>query len=78
MPRGIVVIGKERSNWREGHGSACTCADCSTQAEQRRFDIVTQGRKGWAQRKGASGNGKKYKKCHGGLAISQQRLPDYL
>jgi len=62
-----VVIGKERTNWHEAHGSACTCADCTTQAaERRRFDEATQGRKVGRNEKCPCGNGKKYKKCHGG------------
>ncbi|MCL0044116.1 SEC-C metal-binding domain-containing protein [Dehalococcoidia bacterium] len=61
-----MVAGKERTNWYEGHPSACTCADCTTRAaEQRRFDDVTQGRKLGRNEKCPCGSGKKYKKCHG-------------
>ena len=62
-----MVIGNERTNWYEGHESACTCADCVTQATaQRQFDRATQGRKVGRNEKCPCGNGKKYKKCHGG------------
>ena len=62
-----MVIGKERTTWYEGHGSACTCADCVARAaEQRRFDNATQGRKVGRNEMCPCGSGKKYKKCHGG------------
>ena len=62
-----MVIGKERTNWFDGHGAACTCADCAKLGlEQRRFDELSQGRKIARNEKCPCGSGKKYKKCHGG------------
>ena len=62
-----MVIGNERTNWYEGHGPACTCADCVTRAAaQRRFNDATQGRKVGRNEKCPCGSGKKYKKCHAG------------
>ena len=61
-----MVIGKERTNWHGNHGKACTCADCVTfNAEQRRFDEITQGRKIGRNEKCPCGSSKKFKKCHG-------------
>ena len=62
-----MVIGKERTNWYEGHESACICADCVTRTTaQRRFDSATQDRKVGRNEKCPSGTGKKNKKCHRG------------
>ena len=61
-----MVIGKERSSWYAGHQPACTCADCvARRAEQRRFDVATDGRKVGRNETCPCGSGKKYKKCHG-------------
>lgn len=60
-----MVIGKERTNWYEPHGHACTCADCTEKAAaQRRFDAQTQGRKVGRNEKCPCGSGQKFKKCH--------------
>jgi preprotein translocase subunit SecA len=62
-----MVIGKERSTWYADHGPACTCVDCvARNADQRRFDNVTQGRKVGRNEICPCGSGKKFKKCHGG------------
>ena len=62
-----MLVAKERTNWYEGHGAACTCADCETRrAAQRRFDNATQGRKVGRNERCPCGSGKKYKKCHSG------------
>lgn len=56
-----MVIGNERTNWHEGHGSACTCAACATRAaDQRRFDDATQGRKVGRNEKCPCGAGEVY------------------
>jgi uncharacterized protein YchJ len=61
-----LVTGKERTNWYENHGSACTCADCTTKAaEQRRFANATNNRKVKRNEKCPCGSDVKYKKCHG-------------
>ncbi len=61
-----MVIGKERTNWYEGHESACTCAECARRAAaQRRFDMSADGRKVGRNERCPCGSAKKYKKCHG-------------
>lgn len=64
-----MVIGTERTNWYEDHPPACTCAECTKHnAEQRRFDAMTNGRKVGRNETCPCGSGKKFKKCHGKLA----------
>ena len=61
-----MTIGKERTNWFESHGTACTCADCVDRATaQRRFDNSSMGRKVGRNDRCPCGSTKKYKKCHG-------------
>lgn len=61
-----MVIGTERTNWYEDHPPACTCAECTKHnAEQRRFDAMTNGRKVGRNETCPCGSGKKFKKCHG-------------
>ena len=61
-----MVIGNERTNWYAAHPPACTCADCTARAaERRRFDEATGGRKVGRNERCPCGSGKKYKKCHG-------------
>ena len=60
------MVGKERTNWYENHGSACTCAICATKAaEQRWFANVTNGRKVGHNGKCPCGSDVKHKKCRG-------------
>ena len=60
-----MVIGKERSNWHEEHGQACTCAKCLDKSiAQKRYESQSNGRKDGRNEKCPCGSGKKYKKCH--------------
>ena len=64
-----MVIGTERTNWYSDHPPACTCAECTKRnAEERRFDAMTNGRKVGRNEACPCGSGKKFKKCHGKLA----------
>ena len=64
-----MVIGGERTNWYADHPPACTCADCTARnASQRRFDVMTDGRKVGRNETCPCGSSKKYKKCHGKAA----------
>ena len=63
-----MVIGKERSNWYQGHQSACTCADCVARgAKQRHFDELHGSKKVGRNEQCPCGSGKKFKKCHAAL-----------
>jgi uncharacterized protein YecA (UPF0149 family) len=62
-----MVIGKERGNWHADHPPACTCAACTERhAADRRFEVLTGGRKVGRNEPCPCGSGKKYKRCHGG------------
>ena len=61
-----MVIGGERTNWYSDHPPACTCAACTSRnASQRKFDVMTDGRKIGRNEACPCDSGKKYKKCHG-------------
>ena len=60
-----MVIGKERTNWHDEHGSSCTCVACTNKySAQRRFKAASEGRKVGRNEVCPCGSGKKFKKCH--------------
>ncbi|MBI4311908.1 MAG: SEC-C domain-containing protein [Chloroflexi bacterium] len=58
----------KRTNWYSDHPTACTCADCTARAaDKRQFNeaFPAAGKTG-RNDPCPCGSGKKYKKCHGG------------